>query len=163
MTSSPSTGGNYHYTSTSTSGSLSPVLQLGPGRAARHAGVGRSVGGAPQSRRVRRRGQHRQVPLVEGRRHVCTFFKFSYYTGCPILLCPLSFCHFLGFWSTYRGPFDHFSTALEICYMIATRIFKFDSDIAEIIEVKVGTSITPKLFFDSAIAKFQFLNDGCQL
>ena len=61
------------------------------------------------------------------------------YTGCPILLDPLSFCHFLGFWSTYRGPFDHFSTALEICYIIATRILKIDLEIAEIIEVKVGT------------------------
>ena len=27
------------------------------------------------------------------------------HTGCPILLDPLSFCHFLGFWSTYRGTF----------------------------------------------------------
>ena len=59
------------------------------------------------------------------------------FTACPILLGPLSFCHFLGFWSTYRGPFDHFSTALEICYMIATRILKIDLEIAEIIEVKV--------------------------
>ena len=32
----------------------------------------------------------------------------------------LFFCHFLGFWSTYRGTSDLFSTALEICYMIAT-------------------------------------------
>ena len=32
-----------------------------------------------------------------------------------------------------------YSTALEICYMIATRILKIDSEIAEIIEVKVGT------------------------
>ena len=31
------------------------------------------------------------------------------------------------------------STALEICYMIGTRIFKIDLEIAEIIEVKVGT------------------------
>ena len=31
-----------------------------------------------------------------------------------------------------------YSTALEICYMLATRIFKFDLEIAEIIEVKVG-------------------------
>ena len=49
--------------------------------------------------------------------------------------------------------------------MIATKIFKFDSDIAEIIEVKVGTSITPKLFFDSVIAKCQFYHvanlQGC--
>ena len=32
-----------------------------------------------------------------------------------------------------------YSTALEICYMIATRILKIDLKIAEIIEVKVGT------------------------
>ena len=84
-------------------------------------------------------------------------------TGCPKSQTSLCFWHFLGFWSTYRGTSDLYSAALEICYMIATKILKFDSDIAEIIEVKVGTSITPKLFFDSAIAKFQFLNDGCQL
>ena len=39
----------------------------------------------------------------------------------------------------YRGISDLYSTALKICYMIATRIFKFDLEIAEIIEVKVGT------------------------
>ena len=60
-------------------------------------------------------------------------------TGCPISKVPLCFCHFLGFWSTYRGTSDLYSTALEICYMIATRIFKFDLEIAEIIKVKVGT------------------------
>ena len=60
-------------------------------------------------------------------------------TGCPISKFPLCFCHFLRFWSTYRGTSDLYSTALEICYMIATRIFKFDLEIAEIIEVKVGT------------------------
>ena len=32
-----------------------------------------------------------------------------------------------------------FFNALEICYILATRIFKFDLEIAEIIEVKVGT------------------------
>ena len=32
-----------------------------------------------------------------------------------------------------------YSTALEICYMIGTRILKIDLIIAEIIEVKVGT------------------------
>ena len=60
-------------------------------------------------------------------------------TGCPISKVPLCFCHFLGFWSTYKGTSDPYSTALEICYIIATRIFKFDLEIAEIIEVKVGT------------------------
>ena len=39
----------------------------------------------------------------------------------------------------YRGTSDLYSTALEICYMIATRILKIDLEIAEIIEVKVGT------------------------
>merc|ERR1711994_479932 len=60
-------------------------------------------------------------------------------TGCPISKFPLCFCHFLGFWSTYTGTSDLYSTALEICYMIGTRIFKIDLEIAEIIEVKVGT------------------------
>ena len=60
-------------------------------------------------------------------------------TGCPISKFPLCFCHFLGFWSTYRGTSDLYSTALEICYMIATRILKIDLEIAEIFEVKVGT------------------------
>ena len=48
------------------------------------------------------------------------------------------FCHFLGFWSTYRGT-DLFSTALEIRYIIATRILTINLEISEIIEVKVGT------------------------
>ena len=74
-------------------------------------------------------------------------------TGCPISKFPLCFCHFLGFWSTYRGTSDLYSTALEICCMIATRIFKFDLEIAEIIEVKVGTCKTKIIFFDSVIAK----------
>ena len=52
-------------------------------------------------------------------------------TGCPISKFPLCFCHFLGFWSTYRGTSELYSTALEI--------FKFDLEIAEIIEFKVGT------------------------
>ena len=60
-------------------------------------------------------------------------------TGCPISKFPLCFGCFLGFWSTYRGTSDLYSTALEICYTIATRIFKFDLEIAEIFEVKVGT------------------------
>ena len=54
-------------------------------------------------------------------------------TGCPISKVPLCFCSFLGFWSTYRGTSDLYSTALEICYIIATRILKIDSEIAEII------------------------------
>ena len=48
------------------------------------------------------------------------------------------FCHFLGFWSTYRRT-DLFSTALEIRYIIATRILTINLEISEIIEVKVGT------------------------
>ena len=67
-------------------------------------------------------------------------------TGCPISKFPLCFCHFLGFWSTYRGFSDLYSTALEICYMIATRILKIDLEIAEIIEVKVGTCNTKIIF-----------------
>ena len=46
-----------------------------------------------------------------------------------------------------------FFNALEICYILATRIFKFDLEIAEIIEVKVGTCKTKIIFFDSVIAK----------
>ena len=67
-------------------------------------------------------------------------------TGCPISPSTLCFCHFLGFWSIYRGTSDLCSTALEICYMIGTRIFKFDLEIAEIIEVKVGTYNTKIIF-----------------
>ena len=63
----------------------------------------------------------------------------SYVQGVPQYWIHFVFCHFLGFWSTYRGTSDLYSTALEIVYMIATRIFKFDSEIAEIIKVKVGT------------------------
>ena len=37
---------------------------------------------------------------------------------------------FLGFWITYRGTSDLYSTALDICYMIATRILKIDLEIA---------------------------------
>ena len=35
-------------------------------------------------------------------------------TGCPISLGPLSFCHFLGFWSTYRGTFHSHRIAHKI-------------------------------------------------
>ena len=48
-------------------------------------------------------------------------------------------CYFLRFWSKYKGTSDLYSTALEICYMIGTRILEIDLEIAEIIEVKVGT------------------------
>ena len=58
------------------------------------------------------------------------------------------FFHFLGFWSTNRETFDLYSTALEICH----KNYKFDSEIAEIIEVKVGTCKTQNYFFDSVIA-----------
>ena len=46
----------------------------------------------------------------------------------------------------YRGISDLYSTALEICYMIATRILKIDFELAEIIEVKVGTCNTKIIF-----------------
>ena len=69
--------------------------------------------------------------------------------GVPYYWAHFVFCHFLGFWSTYRGTSDLYSTALEICYIIATRILKIDSEIAEIIEVKVGTCNTKIIFFDS--------------
>ena len=46
----------------------------------------------------------------------------------------------------YRGTSDLYSTALEICYMIGTKILKFDLEIAEIIEVKVGTCNTKIIF-----------------
>ena len=62
----------------------------------------------------------------------------THHTGCPISKFPICFCHFLGFWNKYRGTSDLYSTALEICYMIGTRILKIDLEIAEIIEVKVG-------------------------
>ena len=39
----------------------------------------------------------------------------------------------------YRGTSDLYSTALEIYYMIATRILKIDLEIAEIIDIKLGT------------------------
>ena len=71
---------------------------------------------------------------------------FMVHTGCPISKFPLCFCNFLGFWSTYRGTSDMYSIALEICYMIATRILKIDLEIAEIIEVKVGTCDTKIIF-----------------
>ena len=76
----------------------------------------------------------------------CRKLKYFSCTGCPVKLFRLCFCHFLGFWSTYRGTSDLYSTALEICYMIGTRIFKFDLEIAEIIEVKVGTYNTKIIF-----------------
>ena len=69
------------------------------------------------------------------------------HTGCPISKVPLCFCSFLGFWSTYRGTSDLYSTALEICYIIATRILKIDSEIAEIIDVKDGTCDTKIISF----------------
>ena len=87
-------------------------------------------------------------------------------TGCPSVpqyWFHFVFCHFLGFWSTYRGASDLYSTALEICYIIATRILKIDLKIAEIIEVKVDTCNTKLFFLLFVIAKCQFLNDGCQL
>ena len=66
--------------------------------------------------------------------------------GVPQYCFHFVFCHFLGFWSTYRGTSDLYSTALEICYIIATKILKIVLEIAEIIEVKVGTCNTKITF-----------------
>ena len=66
--------------------------------------------------------------------------------GVPQYCFHFVFCHFLGFWSTYRGTSDLYSTALEICYIIATKILKIVLEIAEIIEVKVGTRNTKITF-----------------
>ena len=66
--------------------------------------------------------------------------------GVPYYWAHFVFCNFLGFWSTYRETSDLYSTALEICYMIATRFFEIDPEIAEIIEVKVGTCDTKIIF-----------------
>ena len=79
-------------------------------------------------------------------------------TGCPMALGPLCFCHFLGFWSTYRGPFYHFSTALEISYMIATRIFKFDEEMPEKIELKDSNPYFTKNISDLYLCILQFHN-----
>ena len=68
-----------------------------------------------------------------------TYCRHSELPGVPQYWLHFVFCHFLGFWSTYRRTFDLFSTALEICYILATKILKIDLEIAEIIKVKVGT------------------------
>ena len=63
-------------------------------------------------------------------------FEVSIYQqGVPQYWAHFVFCHFLGF----RGTSDLYSIALEICYIVATRILKIDLKKAEIIEVKVGT------------------------
>ena len=72
----------------------------------------------------------------------------------------LFFCHFLEFWGTYRGTFDLYSTALAICYMIATRILKI---VSEIIEVKNGNCNTKIVFLTLCNRKMSNLNDGFQL
>ena len=38
--------------------------------------------------------------IEENRRQAQDYFRTISNTGCPILLGPLSFCHFLGIWST---------------------------------------------------------------
>ena len=72
--------------------------------------------------------------------HVMSYVKYERKTtGCSISKFPLCFSCFLGLWSTYRGTSDLYSTALEICYMMGTRILKIDLEIAEIIDIEVGT------------------------
>ena len=65
--------------------------------------------------------------------------QLCYIQGVPQYWAHFPFCHFLGFWSTYRGTSDLYLKALGICYIIATRILKIDLEKSEIIEVKVGT------------------------
>ena len=59
-------------------------------------------------------------------------------TGCPAIKFPLCFHYFLGFHSSKLWKLGVFWKIQEICYIIGIRIFKIDSEIAEIIEVKVG-------------------------
>ena len=58
------------------------------------------------------------------------YTNHRYVPGVPQYWLHFICWHFLGFWSTYRGTSDHFSTAREICYMVATRILKIDLEIA---------------------------------
>ena len=51
----------------------------------------------------------------------------------------LVICSFIGFYSCKMQKLGRFLKIWEIGYMIGTRILKFDSEIAEIIEVKVAT------------------------
>ena len=51
----------------------------------------------------------------------------------------LVICSFVGFYSCKMKKLGKFWKIQEICYMIGTRHLKIDLEIAEIIEVKVGT------------------------
>ena len=51
----------------------------------------------------------------------------------------LVICSFVGFYSCKMKKFGRFLQIWEICYMMGTRILKFDLEIAEIIEIKVAT------------------------
>ena len=51
----------------------------------------------------------------------------------------LVICSFVGFYSCKLQKLGHFWKIQEICYMIGTRILKFDLEIAEIIDIKVAT------------------------
>ena len=69
--------------------------------------------------------------------------------GVPYCWAHFVFCHFLGFWSTYRQTSDLYSTVLEICYIIATRILKIYSETAE----KVGTCNTKIILLTQCYSK----------
>ena len=58
-------------------------------------------------------------PDLHQRMFAVIFLQYCF-TGCPILLGPLSFCHFLGFWSTYRGTFHSHWIANEILILKLT-------------------------------------------
>ena len=71
--------------------------------------------------------------ITFGEGTICLLKEPTYIQGVPQYWAHfVFFCHFLEFWGTYRGTFDLYSTALEICYMIATRILKINLEITEL-------------------------------
>ena len=57
----------------------------------------------------------------------------------PTIEFPLCSCFFVGFYASKLQKLEGFRKIKEISYMIGTRILKMDPEIAEMIEVKVGT------------------------
>ena len=62
-----------------------------------------------------------------------------YYTECPAKLFTLGYLLFCRLLVMQNAKVRTFLKNWEICYMIGTRILKFDLEIAEIIEIKVAT------------------------
>ena len=80
--------------------------------------------------------------------------------GVPKVRLHFVFCHFLKQNSSKMQMLGEFWKIQEICYMIGTRILKIDSEIAEIIKVKVATCHIDIFFWLCVIAKYQFLKWG---